>query len=232
MGGGAWHRRCCFHARRSWFQQEALARAKSPHARDRASFIAELPALLEGSGRLVVVVRDAASCSALGDGYRFWHSDGHTRASCLPRSPRRRGPCSLPPTSSPARRGCMCQLPWATIAIPSGPLAKKSTCCATCTPAVATVLYPRPGPRHGQGSARRQRQVHRRGSALAAVVDLLMGRVARKRLRLRPHGCSQGSRRLTLGRVIYETAGTAKNLVTGPKPTCARTAHLHAASNT
>ncbi len=72
--------------------EEALARAKAPHARDRASFIAELPALLEGSGRLVVVARDAAGCSVLGEGYRFWHSDGHTPGLLLTEIATAQGP--------------------------------------------------------------------------------------------------------------------------------------------
>lgn len=51
-------------------------RALSPHARDRASFIPELPALLEGSGRLEVV--DGDYSKALGRSVRFSFSDGHT----------------------------------------------------------------------------------------------------------------------------------------------------------
>ena len=52
------------------------ARACSPHPRDRACFIAELPALLEESGRLEIV--DGEHCRALGDAVRFHYSDGHT----------------------------------------------------------------------------------------------------------------------------------------------------------
>jgi glyoxylase-like metal-dependent hydrolase (beta-lactamase superfamily II) len=51
-------------------------RACSPHPRDRASFIAELPALLEKSGRLEIV--DGEHCRALGNAVRFHYSDGHT----------------------------------------------------------------------------------------------------------------------------------------------------------
>lgn len=51
-------------------------RARHPHPRDRASFIPELPALLEASGRLELVEGDR--CAALGDAVRFHHSDGHT----------------------------------------------------------------------------------------------------------------------------------------------------------
>jgi glyoxylase-like metal-dependent hydrolase (beta-lactamase superfamily II) len=51
-------------------------RALHPHPRDRASFIPELPALLEASGRLELV--DGDHSRALGDTVRFHHSDGHT----------------------------------------------------------------------------------------------------------------------------------------------------------
>jgi len=51
-------------------------RARTPHARDRASFIAELPALLEASGRLELV--DATHSQTLGETVRFHFSDGHT----------------------------------------------------------------------------------------------------------------------------------------------------------
>ena len=51
-------------------------RARHPHARDRASFIAELPGLLEASGRLEIVEGELSI--ALGDSVRFSYSDGHT----------------------------------------------------------------------------------------------------------------------------------------------------------
>jgi glyoxylase-like metal-dependent hydrolase (beta-lactamase superfamily II) len=51
-------------------------RARDPHPRDRASFIAELPALLERSGRLEIV--DGIHSQALGKAVRFHYSDGHT----------------------------------------------------------------------------------------------------------------------------------------------------------
>jgi len=51
-------------------------RACQPHPRDRASFIAELPALLEATGRLELV--DGAYSHALGHAVRFHFSDGHT----------------------------------------------------------------------------------------------------------------------------------------------------------
>jgi len=51
-------------------------RAREPHQRDRASFINELPELLERSGRLEVV--DGTYSQALGHSVRFHYSDGHT----------------------------------------------------------------------------------------------------------------------------------------------------------
>ena len=51
-------------------------RARAPHARDRASFIPELPDLLEASGRLEIV--DGEHAQALGRTVRFHFSDGHT----------------------------------------------------------------------------------------------------------------------------------------------------------
>jgi glyoxylase-like metal-dependent hydrolase (beta-lactamase superfamily II) len=51
-------------------------RAKAPHPRDRASFIAELPKLLEDSGRLELV--DGTHCETLGESVRFHFSQGHT----------------------------------------------------------------------------------------------------------------------------------------------------------
>src|SRR5690606_8091893 len=55
---------------------EAWQRALSPHARDRASFIPGLTDLLAGSGRLELTAADRAA--ALGDGFRFHRSSGHT----------------------------------------------------------------------------------------------------------------------------------------------------------
>jgi glyoxylase-like metal-dependent hydrolase (beta-lactamase superfamily II) len=51
-------------------------RALHPHPRDRASFIPELPTLLQASGRLELV--EGAHAQALGDAVRFAYSDGHT----------------------------------------------------------------------------------------------------------------------------------------------------------
>jgi glyoxylase-like metal-dependent hydrolase (beta-lactamase superfamily II) len=55
---------------------EAWQRAVAPHARDRASFIPGLTNLLAASGRLELAASETAG--ALGDGYRFHRSSGHT----------------------------------------------------------------------------------------------------------------------------------------------------------
>ncbi|MBB1061036.1 MBL fold metallo-hydrolase [Marilutibacter spongiae] len=51
-------------------------RARQPHPRDRASFIPELPELLENTGRLELV--DGEHSQLLGESVRFHYSDGHT----------------------------------------------------------------------------------------------------------------------------------------------------------
>jgi glyoxylase-like metal-dependent hydrolase (beta-lactamase superfamily II) len=56
--------------------QRAWERARKPHPRDRASFIAALPTLLEDTGRLELV--DGARAECLGDSVRFEYTDGHT----------------------------------------------------------------------------------------------------------------------------------------------------------
>lgn len=55
---------------------EHWERALQPHARDRASFIPELPGLIEATGRLELV--DGPHCQVLGDSVRFHFSGGHT----------------------------------------------------------------------------------------------------------------------------------------------------------
>jgi len=56
--------------------QRAWERARNPHFRDRASFLPDLNAQLEASGRLVAESGDTSEI--LGDGYRLRYSDGHT----------------------------------------------------------------------------------------------------------------------------------------------------------
>jgi glyoxylase-like metal-dependent hydrolase (beta-lactamase superfamily II) len=63
--------------------ERAWSRAKTPHARDRASFIPELQGLLEGTGRLEVV--SGPKSTTLGDAYTFTLSEGHTPGLMLTR---------------------------------------------------------------------------------------------------------------------------------------------------
>lgn len=56
--------------------RECWERARKPHPRDRASFIPELPALLEASGRLEIVEGDHST--TLGPQVGFEYSHGHT----------------------------------------------------------------------------------------------------------------------------------------------------------
>ncbi|GGX49472.1 MBL fold metallo-hydrolase [Saccharospirillum salsuginis] len=61
--------------------EQAWQRALKPHPRDRASFIPELPGLLEATGRVERV--QGTRSRTLGDQYRFHHSDGHTPGMLL-----------------------------------------------------------------------------------------------------------------------------------------------------
>lgn len=61
--------------------KEAWERARSPHPRDKASFIPTLNAQLEASGRLEVV--SGSTSPTLGEGYRFHTSHGHTPGMLL-----------------------------------------------------------------------------------------------------------------------------------------------------
>ena len=56
--------------------RECWERALKPHSRDRASFIPELPALLEATGRLEII--DGDHSLTLGPQVRFEYSHGHT----------------------------------------------------------------------------------------------------------------------------------------------------------
>ncbi|HLQ36556.1 MAG TPA: MBL fold metallo-hydrolase, partial [Planctomycetota bacterium] len=68
----------------------AWQRALAPHPRDRASFVPELQALLQQSGRLERVA--GARSEVLGNDYRFHRSDGHTPGLLLAEVPGERGP--------------------------------------------------------------------------------------------------------------------------------------------
>ena len=61
--------------------KRAWERARAPHPRDRASYIAELPELLSRSGRLEVI--DRPHSTMLGPAVRFDYSDGHTPGLAL-----------------------------------------------------------------------------------------------------------------------------------------------------
>jgi len=90
---------------------EAWARAKAPHKRDRASFIPELPALLEASGRLEIV--EGATSDALGPDYRLHRSDGHTPGLLLTEVPSDEGPIVFAADLIPGR-------PWVHLPITMG----------------------------------------------------------------------------------------------------------------
>jgi Metal-dependent hydrolases of the beta-lactamase superfamily II len=99
-------------------------RARHPHPRDRASFIPELPALLEDSGRLEIV--EGPCSQALGETVRFSFSDGHTPGLMLAEivgpetvDGQPHGGVVFCADLIPAARGSTCPSPWATTATPS-----------------------------------------------------------------------------------------------------------------
>jgi glyoxylase-like metal-dependent hydrolase (beta-lactamase superfamily II) len=69
-------RRLLFPRAKFLVGRAAFERARDPHPRDHASFITELPRLLEDSGRLELVTGERSAL--LGDAVRFRFSDGHT----------------------------------------------------------------------------------------------------------------------------------------------------------
>jgi glyoxylase-like metal-dependent hydrolase (beta-lactamase superfamily II) len=75
--------------RRQW------QRACTPHARDKASYIPELLALLEASGRLHLI-DETDSCALLGPDWRLHWSDGHTPGQLLPEVAMPGGPVVFP----------------------------------------------------------------------------------------------------------------------------------------
>jgi len=70
--------------------EAAWQRALRPHPRDRASFVPELPELIERTGRVERLVGERSEL--LGDGYRFHRSDGHTPGMLLCEVATARGP--------------------------------------------------------------------------------------------------------------------------------------------
>jgi glyoxylase-like metal-dependent hydrolase (beta-lactamase superfamily II) len=94
---------------------EAWARARAPHARDRASFIPELNALLAAlpPGRLEVVEVDSDRSRVLGEGYRFHRSEGHTPGLLLAEIDMPAGPVVFAADLIPGR-------PWVHVPITMG----------------------------------------------------------------------------------------------------------------
>lgn len=91
--------------------QHAFERAQRPHPRDRASFVPELPGLLQATGRLELVA--GAASAVLGAGYRLHRSDGHTPGMTLLEIAGARGPLLFCADLIPG-------LPWVRRAITMG----------------------------------------------------------------------------------------------------------------
>ncbi len=91
--------------------EAAFHRAQSPHLRDRASFIPELPALLAATQR-VELLRDGHS-ETLGTGYAFHFSEGHTPGLALAEIPSSDGSVVFIADLAPGR-------PWVHAAITMG----------------------------------------------------------------------------------------------------------------
>ena len=90
---------------------DAWQRAKTPHARDRASFIPELTTLLEASGRLELVT--GHHTPALGHDVRFHRSNGHTPGLLLAEIAMPAGPVLFASDLIPGR-------PWVHVPITMG----------------------------------------------------------------------------------------------------------------
>jgi glyoxylase-like metal-dependent hydrolase (beta-lactamase superfamily II) len=90
---------------------EAWQRAVSPHARDRASFIPGLTNLLAGSGRLELAASEQSA--ALGAGFRFHRSSGHTPGLLLTEVEMPAGPVVFASDLIPGR-------PWVHLPITMG----------------------------------------------------------------------------------------------------------------
>jgi glyoxylase-like metal-dependent hydrolase (beta-lactamase superfamily II) len=91
--------------------REAWERATHPHARDRASFIPELPKLLEATGRLEIV--EGRTSRTLGPDYVLHRSDGHTPGLVLSEVPSDDGPIVFAADLIPGR-------PWVHLPITMG----------------------------------------------------------------------------------------------------------------
>ena len=93
--------------------EAAWHRARHPHPRDRASYLPELPPLLEAAGRLEVVPTGATTTPALGPEVRLHHSDGHTPGLLLTEVPLADGPAVFASDLIPGR-------PWVHVPITMG----------------------------------------------------------------------------------------------------------------
>ncbi len=91
--------------------RRAWQRATHPHFRDRASFVPELNALLEQSGRLELI--DEHSAPSLSGDYSFSFSDGHTPGLTMARIVTERGPVTFVGDLMPG-------VPWVHVPITMG----------------------------------------------------------------------------------------------------------------
>jgi glyoxylase-like metal-dependent hydrolase (beta-lactamase superfamily II) len=94
--------------------RRAFDRAREPHLRDRASFVPEMVALLQGlvaEGRLLLV--DEGDAGVLGPGFRFHLSDGHTPGMLLTEVETECGPLLFAGDLVPG-------IPWVNVAITMG----------------------------------------------------------------------------------------------------------------
>jgi glyoxylase-like metal-dependent hydrolase (beta-lactamase superfamily II) len=103
--------RLLFPNARFLVSQAAWERARDPHPRDRASFIPELPGLLEDSGRLEIV--DGTASRTTGSAFTFHFSQGHTPGLMLTELDTERGPLLFAADLIPG-------LPWMHLPITMG----------------------------------------------------------------------------------------------------------------
>lgn len=85
-----------------WAARRAFERAKVPHTRDKASFIEELPALLEKSGRLKLM--EGSGIFPFSQLFSYRESQGHTPGLLMLKVATPRGPLFLPSDLIPGIR--------------------------------------------------------------------------------------------------------------------------------
>ncbi len=93
--------------------RQAWERARTPHPRDRASFVPGLCNLLESSGRLALVEDGAGHSDLLGRSYELTHSHGHTPGLLVTRVDSARGPITF-------ISDCVPGVPWLRLPITMG----------------------------------------------------------------------------------------------------------------